>query len=351
LFSRATDLWSFGGSALAAWLLVLLGWPLGLLRADAPGWTYLGCVVAIDVAHVWSTGFRCYLDPQELRARPWLYLGMPALAYLLGVGLYAFGALAFWRALTYLAVFHFVRQQAGFMRLYARRNWHQTRLDSALEQSAIYASMLVPLLSWHARLPRAFNWFIEGDFIAAGIVSEAALSALPAGYTACFSLWLTFAARQLWLWRHAIAVPGKSVLLVSTASCWWIGIVVFDSDYVFTVTNVIIHGVPYFVLTHRYALANAGNGRSWAARIALRGLLPSALFCLLFALAEEALWDRWVWHERADYFGEVFPLRSSLLTFVVPLLALPQATHYLLDGFVWRVRRKNPVLRRELESA
>jgi membrane protease YdiL (CAAX protease family) len=135
--------------------------------------------------------------------------------------------------------------------------------------------------------------------------------------------------------------------MVATASCWWLGIVVFDSDYVFTVTNVIIHGVPYFVLTQRYARA---SGRGLAGRIALHGLVPVLLFCLVFALAEEALWDRWVWHEHAEYFGEVFPLTSSVLTFVVPLLALPQASHYVLDGFLWRVRRENLVLRRELES-
>ena len=34
---------------------------------------------------------------------------------------------------------------------------------------------------------------------------------------------------------------------------------------------------------------------------------------------------------------------SSLKVFLVPLLALPQATHYVLDGFVWR-RRSNPQL-------
>ena len=39
----------------------------------------------------------------------------------------------------------------------------------------------------------------------------------------------------------------------------------------------------------------------------------------------------------------------SALALVVPLLAVPQLTHYLLDGFVWRVRSENPVLRRELE--
>ncbi|HEY6877715.1 MAG TPA: hypothetical protein VI299_06830, partial [Polyangiales bacterium] len=73
LFSPALDLGAFGGSALVAWALVALGGPLGLLHADAPTWTFFTCVVAVDVAHVWSMGFRSYFDVAELRARPWLY--------------------------------------------------------------------------------------------------------------------------------------------------------------------------------------------------------------------------------------------------------------------------------------
>ncbi|HEX5656083.1 MAG TPA: hypothetical protein VFX59_02765 [Polyangiales bacterium] len=121
----------------------------------------------------------------------------------------------------------------------------------------------------------------------------------------------------------------------------------FDSDYVFTVTNVLLHGVPYFVLTQRYARA---HGSGWAGRVARRGLVPVLLFCAALAFAEESPWDRWVWHEHAEYFGEVFPLSPALSTFLVPLLALPQASHYVLDGFLWRVRRENLVLRRELGS-
>jgi hypothetical protein len=347
LFSRAVDLGAFAGSALAAWALVLLGWPLGLLDADAPTWTFFTCVVAVDVAHVWSMGFRSYFDGAELRARPLLYASVPLAAYLCGVGLHAFSSRVFWGALAYLAVFHFVRQQAGFLRLYARRNPAQTRLDTMLEQAAMYSSMLAPLIGWHGRLPRAFAWLIEGDFVAVEAVSTVAAHVYPLAAVGNALLLAAFALRQAQLLRRGTWVPGKSVLMAATASCWWLGIVVFDSDYVFTVTNVLIHGVPYFVLTQRYARA---RGEGWASRIALHGLVPVLLFCLVLAVAEEALWDRWVWHERAAYFGEVFPLSPGLLTFLVPLLALPQASHYVLDGFLWRVRRENLVLRRELES-
>src|SRR5262249_28038326 len=69
---------------------------------------------------------------------------------------------------------------------------------------------------------------------------------------------------------------------------------------------------------------------------------PGAFLGVLWALAyvEELLWDRGVWHERAWLFGHGWDV-GTLKLVLVPLLAVPQITHYVLDGFVWR-RRQNP---------
>jgi hypothetical protein len=57
---------------------------------------------------------------------------------------------------------------------------------------------------------------------------------------------------------------------------------------------------------------------------------------------EELLWDRAVWHERPGWFGSGFD-PSAFEVWFVPLLAVPQLTHYVLDGFFWR-RSRNPNL-------
>ncbi|MET0342918.1 MAG: hypothetical protein ABW252_18070 [Polyangiales bacterium] len=342
LFSRRVDLAAFGGSALIAWLLVALGAALGMLAHDAPDGLWIACVVAVDVAHVWSTGFRVYFDAAEVRSRPLLYLGLPALAYLAGVAVHAVSAAAFWRVLAYVAVFHFMRQQAGFMALYARRDPQHTRLDTLVDRAAIHASMLFPLVHWHASLPRRFAWMVPGDFVE----GLSRVLVWPAAIT-CVGAITAFALRQVVRAQRGAFSPGKSVLLAATAASWVGGIVLFDSDYVFTVTNVLLHGVPYFVLTYRYA--RAARAPSLAGRLARRGAPAFLGACVTLALAEELWWDRLVWHERPYLFGEHGALSAYALVFVVPLLAVPQATHYLLDGFVWRVRSENPVLRRELE--
>ena len=111
----------FLGSAVLALVLLAVGWQFGILNQESPEWTWVSAVLFIDVAHVWSTSFRVYFDKQELRRRFWLYVLVPVFGYALGVALYSEGDLTFWRVLAMIAVFHFIRQQYGWVALYRRK--------------------------------------------------------------------------------------------------------------------------------------------------------------------------------------------------------------------------------------
>jgi hypothetical protein len=329
LFSRTTDTLAFVGTAVVsfalAWALPDVG-----VAADTPPWAWLVFVVFLDVAHVWSTLFRTYLDGDELRRRPLLYAAAPLVAYALGVAAHALSADLFWRVLAYVAVWHFVRQQVGWMTLYGRRSRDPERVVR-FDRLAIYAATLGPVVWWHANLPRAFWWFKEHDFIS-GLPSVAGTVALALHF-AVLGAWLVFNAltRRLHL--------GKLGLLFATWLAWFGGIVLAQSDLAFTVMNVALHGVPYLVLTRRYAVhreAEAGFGPVVRAVLRL-GVAGFLLVLWGLAFAEEFLWDRLVWHDHAMFFGESgVELDTTFLTLLVPLLSLPQTTHYLLDGFVWK---------------
>jgi len=345
LFGKKIDLLAFGGSALASFALVAFGAITGVLHTDAPDYLWILCIVAVDVAHVWSTAFRVYLDPAEVRRRPIAYFGIPLCCYLAGVAAYAHGPMTFWRILAYAAVFHFVRQQYGWVSLYRRREKGFVGLDRWLDTATIYAATLYPLVWWHAHLPRSFDWFMTGDFVAA--VASPVATLLEPFY---WSLLVLFCARQVFLHRSGRSVNhGKVILVLSTWACWWMGIMALDSDYAFTVTNVLIHGVPYLALTYRYGRARSAQEPSGLmAKVLKPGIVAFFAFVVFFAFAEEALWDRWVWHDRSWLFGETAELSDLALLFLVPLLALPQATHYALDGIIWKVRKQNPALLEEL---
>ena len=147
-------------------------------------------------------------------------------------------------------------------------------------------------------------------------------------------------AALLALLRGATPNWGKHLVVATTAACWYVGIVATDSDYAFTVTNVFIHGVPYFALLWVYTRARAvETPGSFLALVARLGFAAFAAAALALAFGEELAWDRLVWHEAPPWFGGLRDaplLGPTARALVVPLLAVPQATHYALDALLWR---------------
>jgi hypothetical protein len=359
LFSPTIDLVAFLGSALLSLVLLAIGHQLGVLNGDSPEWTWVTAILLIDVAHVWATAFRVYFDPAEFRRRRGLYLLTPAIVFALGWAVYSeYGSLIFWRLLAYLAVFHFVRQQYGWVALYRNRGRETDRLGY---WTAIYLATIYPLVWWHAHLPRRFAWFLDSGhgFLAVPQIAEQLLE--PVYWLAL----LAYFAHSLWQgFRFDQWNPGKDIVVATTTVCWHVGIITFNSDYAFTVTNVVIHGVPYFVIVYWSWSLNQEpeGGRSDAAAGSAQSLIRPTnrssrfrrlivFFATLwaFAFVEELLWDRGVWHERSWLFGTGWQV-DNYAAVLVPLLAVPQVTHYILDGFIWK-RRSNPSLQSLASSA
>ena len=332
LFSAPLDLAAFLGSALLSAALLLVGWKAGLLDGDTPDWAWVTGVLLIDVAHVYSTVFRVYFDPEEWRRRAWLYGGVPVACYAVGWALYSESPLWFWRALAYLAVFHFVRQQYGWVALYRAKLHEPGGWQRRLDTVTIYLATLYPLIYWHTHLPRQFHWFRPDDFTALPLAVDYLLA--PIFWLSQLAYWL----KALWSYRTGRANPGKDLVVATTTACWYVGIVLLNSDYAFTVTNVIIHGIPYMVLVYwhvRQRRQQQGEPVDW-----LRWACIFLATVWLLAYVEELLWDRNFWHERSWLFGPSFP-SGPWQTWLAPLLAVPLLTHYVLDGFIWK-RRSNP---------
>ena len=323
-------------------VLVVLSVPT-LQVSDVPLWGWLVFVVCIDVAHVYASLYRTYWDPEEFARRRTYYTLTPLVCLTVGVVLHSLGALVFWRVLAYIAVFHFVRQQFGFVMLYRHRSGERSLADLRLDKMTIYSTMLYPLAFWHATSDRRFEWFIEGDFLSLPRWIS------PVAFWIYSAILLVFLLRQVQIYRARGTVNwGKVGIVVSTACVWYTGIVLLNSDFAFTLTNVVAHGVPYMALVWIYGRRKWTDERSWRHRIhrpAAAGLFVGLL--LVLAYFEEGLWDLLVWQEHAVAFGGVaLPLAvpDALRHLVVPLLTVPQATHYVLDAWIWRFDSSNPGL-------
>jgi hypothetical protein len=334
LVSRRFDLAIFGGSAALSVILLVAGFRMGLLDGETPAWLWVAGVLFVDVAHVWSTGWRVIWNHEEraLWATPLMIV--PAVAYVVLVVCHALSSRLFWMLLAYTAVFHFIRQQRGFVALYARKAGSASRTEVLLDAAAVYAGTLWPVLHWHANLPRRFSWLIDGDFLT---------GATPILAQATFPLYvgigLAYVAKEMRALRRRRAwSAGKNLVVASTWLTWGLGLVAFNSDYAFTVTNVFVHGIPYLGLIWAYGRHRTRDA-SAASRFpfSLAGVPVFLGVVAGFAWIEEWGWDRFVWHEQPGIFpGPSIHVSQEALSLLVPLLALPQATHYILDGFIWR---------------
>ena len=297
IVSRRFDVGLILGPPLLAVLLVL---SVPTLRApDVPLWGWLAFVVGIDVAHVYASLYRTYWDPEELARRRTQYILTPLVCLAVGVLLHSLGTLVFWRVLAYIAVFHFVRQQFGFVMLYRHRCGEHSVADRRLDKMAIYSTMLYPLAFWHTTSDRQFEWFVEGDFVSLPVwISPVALWIYSA-------VLLAFLVRQVQIyWKRGAVNWGKVGIVASTACVWYTGIVLLNSDFAFTLTNVVAHGVPYVALVWIYGRHKWTDSRSWRQRIhrpAAAGVFVGLL--LMLAYFEEGLWDLFVWREHAAAFG------------------------------------------------
>lgn len=338
LFSARVDLGVFGGSFALSLLALLVGHVAGVLHGETPSWAWVPAVVLVDVAHVWATIFKTYLDPVERRARPALFALAPAVGLGASVLLYHLGDLVFWRALAYVAIFHFVRQQYGWVALYRAKAGETDGFGRVIDAAAVYAATCWPLLWWHAHVPRRFSWFVPNDVLA---LPAALAFLLPVG-TALYVIALgAYAVRAGWRWRCGRGNPGKDLVVGTTAAAWFVGIVALDSDYAFTVTNVLMHGVPYFAIVWAHARRRRASASGALAALSRHVLVFLGLLWAI-AFVEELVWDRAVWHDRPWLFGDGWDVGSAKLV-LVPLLALPQLTHYVLDAFIWK-RRSNPTV-------
>lgn len=321
-------------------IIALFPW-LFAENKDMPdaGWVIL--ILLIDVAHVYSTLYRTYFDPHALAQQRFLLWTIPFAGFVAGVLIYSIDGMLFWRLLAYVAVFHFVRQQYGFMRVYSRKEPKKT-IAARLDTIAVYYATLYPILYWHFKGPRNFNWFIEGDFVflqAAWLLSVATVL-----YIMVVAAWLI---KEIYCFikNRYINIP-KISIITGTLLSWYFGIVYFNGDMAFTLLNVVSHGIPYMALVWIYGEKNyrkKEKGNAFLKIVFSRyGLAVFLGLIFLFAFVEEGLWDIALWKEHKTIFGTSrfasFELSDQLLSFIVPLLALPQVTHYILDGFIWKVR-------------
>lgn len=307
---------------------------LTAIEGEYSFYTWLFLIVFIDVAHVYATLFKTYFVASEFRKRKKLFIRLPIICFAVGLVLFAFGSAVFWSVLAYVAVFHFIRQQYGFMRLYARYE-PKTRINKWMDNAVIYAATGYPMLYWFLSSPRQFNWFVENEFFK--YENQFLLQVFGWIYALIMLLYVLRTLYQTYREKY-FNIP-KNAVIIGTVLSWYFGIVYFNDDLIFTMLNVVSHGIPYMALIYLKEIGNKPKEQLGILHYfkAYRGVFIFVAILIAIAFSEEYLWEVLVWQEQFTVADFDF---SAWQFLVVPLLTVPQFTHYLLDGFIWKTEKK-----------
>lgn len=148
-------------------------------------------------------------------------------------------------ALIYFVIFHFSKQQYGYLRYMSRSEYQAYPKMQKLEDAYFYVGIIAPILGWHAHPPGAIRgsyWITH--FLKAPWLSDAAVAVWVAYAILALAYW-SLQARLLWR-RGVVPVPKYLVLLFAHAG--WGAISLFpDKGMLYWLGVVLYHDLSYFM--------------------------------------------------------------------------------------------------------
>lgn len=183
-------------------------------------YTWLLVIVFVDVAHVYGTLYKTYFNRHgsEYYRKELLYV--PLACFIIGFFLYSLGFQVFWSVMAYVAVYHFIRQQYGFMRLYSKQ---EANVVKWIDNAAIYNATIYPMLFWFFSPERNFSWFVENEFL--GFPNTVVVGVITIIYFLIVTLYIFYVGYRF-LSNGSFNLP-KTMLVLGTYLSWYFGIVHF----------------------------------------------------------------------------------------------------------------------------
>lgn len=296
-------------------------------------------VLMVDVGHVYSTLFKTYFDANAKTKFKTILLVIPFICFIIAFLTYQLGSIFFWRIIAYTAVFHFIRQQYGLLKIYNRKD--TTKIHTRIATFTVYLACIYPMLYWHCYGPFNFEWFTSTDFV---FYRKPIFEKI--GYYVFVASFITYLSSVIYQIAKFKQFNVPSFLIVfGTLISWYLGIVYFHSDFSFTLFNIICHGIPYMALVWIHTQKQNQTNNLPIVRHCFKKnyWLIFLLIPLVLAFIEEGFWDVWIWKEHEATFSIFTPLKElinpTIKQIIIPLLVVPQFTHYVLDGFIWKVSK------------
>lgn len=307
LFGPRLDLWLFIGPLFLALALALLG-ALGLNLNFA---LFVLLLPSFDFAHIFAV-FPAVLS--RLNHRPEFRRNFAFLAlavFILVLAVYLTSESLFTSILAYLALFHILRQQVGWVMIARAKAKDPT--PRSLDLLQIYSLMFFPVIWWHSGLSTVSKkYFVPGD-LALSFPEQVGWLALTVFILVQAYYWFSYL-------RKPVRNQAKHLVLASTFIWFFFGLVLPGNSDFFWVSLILIHGLAYIYYVSRMAptpwnplqkISVTARLKYFFAFLLLTGICWSTLHFTLYSQSE--------WKQ-----------------VLAPLVWTPLLLHYVFDGVIWR---------------
>ena len=303
--------------AIAVGLMVVIE-PILFIPILAVDLWFLGC------HHVVSTFTRLCFDAQSFRQHRFLIFGLPVLALFTVVILAS--SVGLWTITTlylYWQWFHYTRQSWGVAQGYRRKAQGLVVESQAASQSVFYLLPLWGILSRSHQAPDLFLGIELRVIPVAGVVVDvvgvAALAALG---------WWAFG--RLSAWRRGQLPVAHTLYLLSHFAVFLVGYVLIEEINTGWLVVNVWHNTQYiaFVWLHN-------NNRF------RMGIDPAARFLSTIS-QQRNLWFYLAVCFGVSTFSYLFAIGSVATAVFAPIILFQTANfhHYIVDGLIWKSRRK-----------
>ncbi len=267
----------------------------------------------IDSGHVYTTAWRTWLHPEEVRSSS-AYWFFPLLFFSLFFGWFYFSAPYLWAFVVYATFYHHIRQVYGFTKWYQKLNRRSDRVSDYY----LYFFALAPMLIYHFRPEATAGYYTEKDLFLfpMPLLRDVLLFVY-------FFVAASWALREWKLWKSGIQETNRlfsvAVPAVIYAFCFLVGT---------TITQVLfpllfLHGIAYFGVMA--SALEKTQKRFQREGIAIFVIIMTAL---IFGLTESWFEENIISH---SHNGE--PILSSV---IIGLSLTPLFCHYAFDAIIWK---------------
>lgn len=305
--------------------IIKIGGTIVYARISWIDWLF---IALLDAPHVFSTGYRVFTDSKETQRRRSLFIYLPVLVFIFLFAAFSISELWTFRAFSYLNIYHLIKQQYGWVRYSDYRSNIKEKINKTILKMSIYNLTLIPILLWHFNpsMQNQTGWIFDGDLFL--YPSKYIYSALTSIH------WALNLVLMLSLFSHVVlkkrAVPmGQLIVLFSTWLAWYGGIVLKiggNETFLLDILHVIPYlGLTYFVYKDQLTQLFKINFITFYTPLAVLGLCLTAIYSI--------------------YTTAIQNLSTTLvLSFLVGI----SVTHYILDGYIWKINKDNLVAERWL---